>query len=101
MIGASGAVAGVLGAYLVLYPAGQGARACSRCGSSSRWSRCRPGSCSASGSCCRPWRACCRSASPDVGVAFFAHVGGFVAGMGLGFVLAPRPRRAPGAEPEV
>ena len=30
---------------------------------------------------------------PDVGVAFFAHVGGFVTGMGLGFVLARRPRR--------
>jgi len=28
-----------------------------------------------------------------VGVAFFAHVGGFVTGMGLGFVLARRPRR--------
>jgi len=25
------------------------------------------------------------------GVAFFAHIGGFVAGMGLLFVLRPRP----------
>src|SRR5665647_1429465 len=30
---------------------------------------------------------------PDVGVAFFAHVGGFLTGMGLGFALARRPRR--------
>jgi membrane associated rhomboid family serine protease len=30
------------------------------------------------------------------GVAFFAHIGGFLAGMGLLFVLRPRPGRRPG-----
>ena len=93
MIGASGAVAGVLGAYLVLYPR---ARVLSvftlgfifpvvvRAGLDPARHLVR-----AAG---RGGRRC-RFRHPDVGVAFFAHVGGFLAGMGLGFVLARRPRR--------
>ena len=61
IIGASGAIAGVLGAYLALYPRARvWCRSCSssRCGS-------RPGSCSACGSCCNgPTRPALRRPAP-------------------------------------
>ena len=59
LVGASGAIAGVLGAYLVLFP-GRGSGAWSRSSSSSRCAS-RPGWCSGSGSCCS---GCTRSARP-------------------------------------
>ena len=88
MIGASGAISAVLGAYLVLFPGredpvarlprlllpadrgsgGPRPRASGSCSSSSTGSR-RSGLAGAEG-----------------GVAFFAHIGGFVAGVGMGLL---------------
>jgi membrane associated rhomboid family serine protease len=89
MVGASGAVSGVLGAYLVLFPHAH-VTTLIILGFFFRLVRIPAvivlgfwivvqvlnglGSFGASG-----------------GVAFFAHIGGFVAGMGLQFVLRPRP----------
>ena len=86
MIGASGAVAGVLGGYVMLYPRARIVSIVFRsCGSST----CRPGSSSGSGS---SGSSCSRRGS---GVAWMAHVGGFLAGLGsvrLLAALAPRAR---------
>ena len=56
MIGASGAIAGVLGAYLVLFPRAHSSSWC-RSASSPRSCGCRPSTCSASGSSCNSCRA--------------------------------------------
>jgi membrane associated rhomboid family serine protease len=87
IIGASGAVAGVLGAYLVLFPR---ARVLSvfvfPVISVPAWIL------------LGAWFALqavegvLSFRHPDVGVAFFAHVGGFLTGIALGFVLVRRPR---------
>ena len=92
MIGASGAVAGVLGAYLVLYPR-------ARVLSVFTLGVIFPVVSVPAWILLGIWFALqavegvLSFRHPDVGVAFFAHVGGFVTGMGLGFVLARRPRR--------
>jgi membrane associated rhomboid family serine protease len=94
MVGASGAVSGVLGAYLVLFPRAH-VTTLIILGFFFRlvsipavfvlgfWIVVQVlnglGTLGASG-----------------GVAFFAHIGGFLAGMGLLFVLRPRPGRRPG-----
>jgi membrane associated rhomboid family serine protease len=92
VIGASGAVAGVLGAYLVLYPH---ARVLSvfplgvifPVVSVPAWILL------ALWFALQAVEAALSFQHADAGVAFFAHVGGFVTGMGLGFALARRPRR--------
>jgi membrane associated rhomboid family serine protease len=92
MIGASGAVAGVLGAYLVLYPR-------ARVLSVFTLGVIFPVVSVPAWILLAVWFALqavegvLSFRHPDVGVAFFAHVGGFLTGMGLGFVLARRPRR--------
>jgi membrane associated rhomboid family serine protease len=92
LIGASGAVAGVLGAYLVLYPH-------ARVLSVFTLGFVFPVVSVPAWILLGIWfvlqavEGVLSFRHPDVGVAFFAHVGGFVTGMGLGFVLAPRPRR--------
>ena len=67
MVGASGAISGVMGAYLVLFPRSACSRSC-RSGSSSRRLRCRRGRCSSTGWCCN-WRAASSrsGASPEAG----------------------------------
>ena len=95
LIGASGAISGVLGAYLVLYPAGAhlDRRAAlllppvppARPGSG--WPSTSP--CSSS-----TWAA--RRPPAATGVAYMAHIGGFVAGAAL---ITPLPGRAPRAAP--
>ena len=92
LIGASGAVAGVLGAYLVLYPH-------ARVLSVFTLGFIFPVVSVPAWILLGLWFAVqalegvLSFRDPDVGVAFFAHVGGFVTGMGLGLVLARRPRR--------
>ena len=79
-IGASGAIAGVLGAYLVLLPNARVLTAIFVSSSSSG----DPGRLrsSASGSCSSSWLGRAGPHAPESGggVAFFAHVGGFVFG---------------------
>ena len=79
MVGASGAISGVMGAYIVLYPRVQ-VHMLIFLGSSSPGSWCRRTSCSATGSCSSSWADCRPWANEDGGVAFWAHAGGFVAG---------------------
>ncbi|MEI6448513.1 MAG: rhomboid family intramembrane serine protease [Actinomycetes bacterium] len=92
VIGASGAVAGVLGAYLVLYPH-------ARAPSVFALGFIFPVVAAPAWILLGIWFALqavegvLSLRHPAVGVAFFAHVGGFLTGMGLGFVLARRPRR--------
>jgi membrane associated rhomboid family serine protease len=92
MIGASGAVAGVLGAYLVLYPR-------ARVLSVFTLGVIFPVVSVPAWILLGLWFALqavegvLSFRHPAVGVAFFAHIGGFVAGMGLGYVMARRPRR--------
>jgi len=92
LIGASGAVAGVLGAYFVLYPH-------ARVLSVFTLGFIFPVVSVPAWILLGLWFAVqalegvLSFRDPDVGVAFFAHVGGFVTGMGLGLVLARRPRR--------
>ena len=93
MIGASGAVSGVLGAYLILFPQSR-VLTSSSSGSSGAWSASRPSSCWGSGSCSR---SCTDSASsgrrgawpgsPTSGASLRA-------GMGLLFVMRPGPSPA-------
>ena len=98
MIGASGAIAGVLGAYLVLFPRQRGAH---RHPAHRRLARVRG---AGLGPARRLVRAAGRRWPPvatvrgEAGVAFFAHVGGFVAGMALVLVFARRGP-VPGAPP--
>jgi membrane associated rhomboid family serine protease len=95
MIGASGAVSGVLGAYLVLFPY---ARVLTLMGFGvvhvpavivlGLWIVVQlVNGLIAAG------QAAAVGADGAAGVAWFAHVGGFLAGMSLLFVLRPRPRR--------
>jgi membrane associated rhomboid family serine protease len=92
LIGASGAVAGVLGAYVVLYPR-------ARVLSVFTLGFVFPGVSVPAWILLGFWFAVqavqglLSFRHPDVGVAFLAHVGGFLAGMGLGLILARRPRR--------
>ena len=88
MVGASGAISGILGAYLLLYPRAQ-VLVLIPLGFSARCSISRPRSC---------WPVVChagleRRHEPrhrGGGVAFFAHIGGFLAGVLLiGFFKHP------------
>ena len=91
-LGASGAIAAVLGAYFVLYPNSRVLRARRRLLRSGS----RPGSSSASGSstsCSRRTSGCSTPSANGGGVAFFAHVGGFVFGVLVTVLL--RGRLAP------
>ncbi len=86
-VGASGAIAGVLGGYLLLFP---GARV--RVLVYNQITRCRRLWCSASGSCCKCSAGSGRLPPPAQteetgGVAFMAHVGGFVAGFLITLIL--------------
>ena len=95
VIGASGAIAGVLGAYLVLYPRAQvltvvpllifypvfTVPAWILLGI---WFA------------AQAVQGLLAYGDPNVGVAFFAHVGGFIAGMGLAYVF---PGHAPARRP--
>ena len=97
-VGASGAVAGVLGAYLVLFP---GARVRTLIGLGFFWSTARIPALIVLGL----WFVTqffqgVGSLDPEVsansGVAFWAHIGGFVVGLVLGKIFARNPdsRRA-------
>ena len=93
LIGAGGAVAGVLGAYLVLPPRAGVRRVFTRgvifpVAPLPTWILL---------GIWFAWQAVEGVLSfrrPDVGVAFLAQVGGFLAGVGLGFALARRGRKA-------
>ena len=85
LIGASGAIAGVLGAYLVVFPAARVtslSRSCSSC----RYG-CRPGSCWAAGSCCNGHTPGRPGSASGAGVAYLAHLYGFVAGAVIALLL--------------
>lgn len=92
LIGASGAIAGVLGAYLVLFPR---ARVLSVLPlgivfpviSVPAWILL------VAWFAIQAVEGLLSFGRPNVGVAFFAHTGGFVAGMGLAVVLVRRPWR--------
>jgi len=91
IMGASGAIAGVMGAYLVKFRA-PGCRCCFS-PSSFFASICRRGS------CWRYWFALQVfggfgriTESAQGGTAFFAHVGGFVAGIALVYLMGARER---------
>jgi membrane associated rhomboid family serine protease len=91
MVGASGAVSGVLGAYLLLFPH---ARVTTVIIFGFFWRLARIPAVFVLGF----WIVLqvlngLGSFGASGGVAFFAHIGGFVAGMGLLFVLRPRPGR--------
>ena len=88
-IGASGAIAGVLGAYFVLLPRAPRPRVVDRL-PRSRYRQSRSSGC---GSCSSSGRAGSPSLHPEQGggVAFFAHIGGFAFGMLTGRFLAVRP----------
>jgi membrane associated rhomboid family serine protease len=93
LIGASGAIAGVLGAYIVLFPR-------ARVLSVLTLGVIFPVVSVPAWILLGVWLAIqaveglLSFGHPAAGVAFFAHVGGFVAGMGLALLLARRPRRA-------
>ena len=91
-LGASGAIAAVLGAYFVLYPEQHGVRP------DRRLARPHPGhgSSSASGSSTsssKPTSGCSAAANGG-GTAFFAHVGGFVFGVLVAWLLVHAGRVA-------
>ena len=94
MVGASGAIGGVMGAYVVLYPRVHvHMLVCPRLLHDAP-SPCRRASCSATGSCCRSSAACDSLGGEGGGVAFWAHVGGFVAGAVLVLLFRnPAPAR--------
>ena len=99
LIGASGAIAGVLGGVPGALPARQGAH---RDPAHHRLAGVRGAGLDparSSGSCCRASAAAQSFGSGEAGVAFFAHLGGFVAGMLLVLLFARR-RRGPGAAPQ-
>jgi membrane associated rhomboid family serine protease len=95
LIGASGAIAGVMGAYFVWYPA---ARVLTLFG----WFLVELPAALVLG----VWFVMQFATNPNAGVAWLAHVGGFVAGAALALALrrafpAPRPRlAAPGWYPD-
>ena len=95
MIGASGAVAGVLGGYVMLYPRAQGGDVRRHPVPLAHPGRAGVDLPRASGS----WGS---SSSPsDSGVAWMAHVGGFLAGLGAVRLLARTRPQPPTAAPEV
>ena len=93
-LGASGAISGVMGAYLVLFPAQQGQRHLL----SSAWWPSRRSSRSACGSRCSSSTATAPIMTTEEtgGVAYGAHIGGFVAGAVFGGIArADGNERAP------
>ena len=92
IVGASGAVAGTLGAYLVLYPR-------ARVLTVLTLGLVFPVITVPAWILLVVWfglqaiEGALSFRDPDVGVAFFAHVGGFVAGVGLALLLAGGRRR--------
>jgi membrane associated rhomboid family serine protease len=87
MIGASGAISGVLGAYLVLYPH-------ARILILAWIAVFRVRAVFAIGGWFVMQLLNAMAADPDEGgVAWFAHIGGFLAGMALVFLFAPRPQQ--------
>ena len=92
-LGASGAISGVLGAYLVLFPANRVRSSCS-----APSCRCRRSSRSGCGSPSRSSRIL-RERREAGGVAYMAHIGGFLAGAAAGVVfrmIFNEPRRPRG-----
>ena len=94
--GASGAIAAVLGAYFVLYPAPGSARASFPCS----WSGSRPGSSSGFWFLYQLIEAnfgLFNATANGGAVAFFAHVGGFIFGLLVARLFVARAGQA---EPE-
>ena len=96
-LGASGAIAAVLGAYFVLYPGSRILRTSSR----SSWSGSRPGSSSGVWFLYQLIEASFglfNASANGGGVAFFAHVGGFIFGLLVARLLARAGQAAPGEQ---
>jgi hypothetical protein len=94
MVGASGAIAGVMGGYLLLLSPGAGRCAGDHHRLLPHLRHAAPGSCWASGSAIQIFSGCPRLGGCG-GVAYWAHVGGFVAGLVLdpaGLAAAGRAR---------
>jgi membrane associated rhomboid family serine protease len=89
MIGASGAIAGVLGGYVLLYPR-------AKIVTLLLWFLVDVPAWIFLGI----WFVSQFYLGEGSGVAWMAHVGGFLAGIGLVRLLAPRPRKRPPADSE-
>ena len=88
MVGASGAISGVLGAYMLLFPArARVVRAAARLPDRASSDDSRRSGCWRRGSSCNSsWAASPRAQSAGEsqgGIAFGAHIGGFIAGLAL------------------
>ena len=83
MVGASGAISGIMGAYIVLYPKVRVQTLDHPDHLHPRRSPCPPGCCWPTGSCSSWSAGAWRGRRSGGGVAFWAHVGGFVAGVAL------------------